>query len=80
MEYRPLEVVHDEHDLDIMVINGLKYDRQCVNAAKFANNSLGMIRRTFTYNSEDITVQLYKSLVRSINLYSELSSSLKIDY
>ena len=64
MEGRPLEAVHEERDLCIMITKDLKYSNQCLNAAKAANKILGMIKRIFTYKSEEIILQLYKSLVR----------------
>ena len=64
MEGRPLEAVHEEGDLSIMITKDLKCRKQCINAAKAANKILGMIKRTFTYKCEEIIVLLYKSLVR----------------
>ena len=51
-------------DLGIMITKDLKYNKLCLNAAKAANKILGMIKRTFTCKSEEIILQLYKSLVR----------------
>ena len=65
MEGRPLEAVHEERDLGIMITKDLKCSKQCLDAAKAANKILGMIKRTFTCKSEDIILQLYKSLARS---------------
>ena len=64
MEGRPLEAVREERDLGIMITKDLNCSEQCLIAAKAANKMLGMIKRTFTYNSEEIILQLYKSLVR----------------
>ena len=64
MEGRPLEAVHEERDLAIMITKYLKCSKQCLNAAKAANKILGMIKRTFTCKSAEIILQLYKSLVR----------------
>ena len=64
MEGWPLEAVHEERDLGIMITKDLKCSKQCLNAAKAANKILGMIKRIFTYKSEEIILQLYKSLVR----------------
>ena len=63
MEGRLLEAVHEERDLGIMITKDLKCSKQCLNAAKAANKMLGMIKRTFTCKSEEIILQLYKSLV-----------------
>ena len=64
MEGRPLEAVHEECALGIMITRDLKCSKQCLNAAKAANKILGLIKSTFAYKSEEIIVQLYKSLVR----------------
>ena len=37
---------------------------KCLNAAKAANKIIGMLKRTFMYKSEEINMQLYKSLLR----------------
>ena len=52
MEGRPLEAVHEERDFGIT--KDLKCSKQCLNAAKAANEILGMIKRTFTCKSEEI--------------------------
>ena len=65
MNGRPLEAVYEERDFGIMITKDLKCSKQCLNAAKAANKIFGMIKRTFTYKSEEIILQLYKSLVRS---------------
>ena len=59
-----LEAVHEERDLGIMITKDLKCNKQCLNPANAANKILGMIKRTFTCKSEEIILQLYKSLVR----------------
>ena len=64
MEGRPLEAVYEERDLGIMITKDLKCSKQCFNSSKAANKILEMIKRTFTYKSEEIILQLYKSLVR----------------
>ena len=53
MEGRPLEVVHEERDLGVIIVKDLKCDKYCVNVAKAANMILGMIKRTF---AEEIIV------------------------
>ena len=60
MKGRPLEAVHEERDLGIMITKDLKCSKQCLNAVKAASKILGMIKRTFTYKSEKIILQLYK--------------------
>ena len=64
MEGRSLEVVHEERDLGIMITKDLKCSKQCLNAANAANKILRMNKRIFTCKSEDIILQLYKTLVR----------------
>ena len=46
--------------MGIMITKDLKCSKQCLNA----NKILRMIKRTFTCKSEEIIMQLYKSLVR----------------
>ena len=52
MEGRPLEAVHEEGDLGIMITKDLNCSMQCLNAANAANKRLRMNKRTFTYKSE----------------------------
>ena len=52
MEGRPIEAVHEERDLGIMIAKDLKYSKQWLNVANAANKILGVIKRTFTYKSE----------------------------
>ena len=40
MEGRPLEAVHEERDLGIMITKDFKCSKQCLNAAKAANKPL----------------------------------------
>ena len=47
-----------------MITKDLKCSKPCLNAAKAANKIIGMIKRTLTCKSEEIILQLYKSLVR----------------
>ena len=61
---KPLEAVHEERDLGIIITKDLKCSKQFLHAAKAANKILGIIKRTFTSKSEEIILQLYKSLVR----------------
>ena len=64
MEGRPLEAVHEERDFGILITKDLKCSKQYLIAANAANKILEMIKRTFTCKSEEIILQLYKSLVR----------------
>ena len=59
-----LAVSEAERDLGIIIDADLKVSKQCVKAATTANCVLGMISRTISSRSEDILVNLYKSLVR----------------
>ena len=61
MEGRPLEAVNEERDLGIIITKDLKCSQLCLNGAKAANKILGVFNRIFT---EEIILQLYKSLVR----------------
>ena len=45
--------VVEERDLGIIVRNYLKVFSQCVKVVKAANQILGMIKRTFPYNTLD---------------------------
>jgi ribonuclease P/MRP protein subunit RPP40 len=54
----------EEKDLGVLICQDLKVSRQCLTAAKKANQILGLIYRTFSSRSKDILVRLYKSLVR----------------
>ena len=49
-----LEAVHEERDLGIMITKDLKCSKQCLNTAKAANKRLGIIKRIFTCESEEI--------------------------
>ena len=59
-----LNEVSDERDLGVIVENNLKCSKQCAKVVNTANRIIGMIKRSFSYLSKDITIQLYKSLVR----------------
>ena len=56
MKGKPLEAVHEEHYLGIMITQDIKCSKQCLNAA---NKILGMIKITFTLKYEKIILQLY---------------------
>jgi len=64
METTQLQGVHEERDLGIIVSADLKWDKQCISAAKKANKILGMIKRNFVDRSKETIMALYKSLVR----------------
>ena len=54
----------EENDLGIIVDQTLKFSSQCVAAAKAANNTLGMISRTFVNKEKEVVLRLYQTLVR----------------
>ena len=54
----------EEKDLSVIVHESLKSTSQCVAAAKSANITVGMIRRTFIDKNCKTFLQLYQSLVR----------------
>ena len=59
-----LEVVNAERDLGVIVQDDLKVSQQCCKVVKTASKILGMINRSFSYKTQEIILQLYKSLVR----------------
>src|SRR6218665_2359050 len=56
-----LKVSEEERDLGVIMHRSAKPSRQCAEASKEANSTLGMIRRT---RDKDTILRLYKSLVR----------------
>src|SRR6218665_3586516 len=56
-----LKVSEEERDLGVIMHRSAKPSRQCAEASKKANSTLGMIRRT---RDKDTILRLYKSLVR----------------
>jgi hypothetical protein len=61
-EGRNLEEVDEEKDLGVIMQSDLKWNRQCSKDVKSASRVLGMIRRSFSYLSQDIALQLNKTL------------------
>jgi len=59
-----LETSSMEKDLGVIISSDLKPSQQCNQAHAKANRILGMIKRTISYKSRGILLQLYKSLVR----------------
>jgi hypothetical protein len=53
-----------EKDLGVFVDNGLSFKEHVAKSTAKANQVVGVIRRSFDYLTEDLFVQLYKSLVR----------------
>ena len=64
MSNQKLETSCLEKDLGVMISSDLKPSQQCNQAYVKANRILGMIKRTISYKSRSILLQLYKSLVR----------------
>src|SRR6218665_3067333 len=54
----------EERDLGVIMHRSAKPSRQCAEASKMANSTLGMIRRTIVTRDQDTILKLYKSLVR----------------
>lgn len=59
-----LAVAEEEKDLGVLVSSDLKVASQCAKAASSANRMLGVISRSFCCKSIEITLRLYKALVR----------------
>ena len=64
MGSKELEAVHEEKDLGVLITSDLKASGQCTQACNKANRVLGMIHRSIVYKSQNVLLQLYKSLVR----------------
>src|SRR6218665_13665 len=63
-----LKVSNEERDLGVIMHRSAKPSRQCAEASKKANSTLGMIRRTIVTRDKDTILRLYKSLVRPLQL------------
>ena len=61
---KDLKTVPEEKDVGVIVTKDLKASRQCIEAVKKANKTLGMIKRNFRNLNKDIVIRLYKQLVR----------------
>src|SRR6218665_2403762 len=59
-----LKVSEEERDLGVIMHRSAKPSRQCAEASKNANSTLGMIRRTIVTRDKYTILRLYKSLVR----------------
>src|SRR6218665_773802 len=60
-----LKVSEEERDVVVIMHKSSKPSRQCAEASKKANSTLGMIRRTIVTRDKDTILRLYKSLVRT---------------
>ena len=63
--YIDLCEVNSEKDLGLWTILSLKPSLQCDKAAASATRILGMLKRTFSFMSKELSVFLYKAYVRS---------------
>src|SRR6218665_3301523 len=59
-----LKVSEEERDLGVIMHRSAKPSRQCAEASKKANSTLGMMRRTIVTIDKDTILRLYKTLVR----------------
>src|SRR6218665_2480268 len=74
-----LKVSEEERDLGVIMHRSAKPSKQCAEASKKANSTLGMISRTIVTRDKDTILRLYKSLVRPqleyyIQVYMESTS------
>ena len=60
----PIQTSHEEKDLGVIITDKLEVNEQCAKASKKANAMQGVINRAVKYNTKDVVLQLYKSLVR----------------
>ena len=54
-----LESVFEEKDLGVTMSNDLKWEKQCSEVVKKANEILGMIKQNFVDRSKDIILPLF---------------------
>ncbi|KAF2368251.1 Reverse transcriptase domain [Trinorchestia longiramus] len=59
-----IETVQQQRDLDVIVTENLKHDKQVEKSVENASRILGFIARNFEYKSKNIILPLYKALVR----------------
>src|SRR6218665_2934321 len=64
MGSKVLKVSEEERDLGAIMHRNAKPSRQCAEASKKANSTLGMIRRTIVTRDNYTILRLYKTLVR----------------
>jgi hypothetical protein len=63
-EDKMLEAVAEERDLGAIKESDLEWNKQCTKSGKAAMKFLGMMKRSFSYMSRNMTLQLYKTTVR----------------
>ena len=59
-----LKVSEEERNLVVIMHRSANPSRQCAEASKRANSTLGIIRRTIVTTDKDTILRLYKTLVR----------------
>ena len=64
MNGKTLNCTREEKDLGVWITDDPKAAKQCAEATKKENQTLGMVKRSFRYRSPEIITQLYKSLIR----------------
>ena len=64
MNGHALQKAESENDLGVIVSNDLKVSDQCAKAYAKASRALGLIGRNIRYKQTDVTLKLFKSLVR----------------
>ena len=63
MDGLQLQTVSDEKDLEVIISDDMKWEKQCSAAVLKANSILGMIKRNFVDRSPDTIMALYLSLI-----------------
>src|SRR6218665_3600351 len=61
---KALKASEKDRDLGVIMHRSAKPSRQCAEASKRVNSTLGMIRRTIVTRDKDTMLRLYKTLVR----------------
>jgi hypothetical protein len=69
MDNKALDSTKEEKDLGVVMADSLRSAGNCHAVYSKANRVLGMIKRTMTYQSADILLPLYKTLVRPLVEY-----------
>ena len=59
-----LPTTDQQQDLGIIFTKDLKWQKQTEKSCETANRALGFIARNFRYKNKELTLPLYKSLVR----------------
>ncbi len=64
MDGKELKESNEGKDLGVHVNTSMKFNRQCAESAKKANEVMGMVKRNFINFDREIVINLYKSLIR----------------